>query len=90
MTALGDFNRLLKGKLEGTGIVVHALYRREKRGLAGKEYYLTGMFEIGDARKYFDVKMEKDALPSDKEAELLADDIAAQLRALNKPVILMN
>lgn len=90
MPDLGDFNDMLKKQLGGSGIVVHALYRRVKMGLAGKEYYLTGMFERGDMRKYFDVKLSKDRLPDEKECELLALDVANQLKSTFKPVILMN
>lgn len=90
MPSLGDFNDLLKKKLEGSGIILHALYRRKKIGLAGPEYYLTGMVERGSDRKYFDTKLEKDDLPEAKECELLAEDVATQLKSTYKPVILMN
>lgn len=90
MTSTGDFYDLLRRKLEGTGIVVHALYRRVKPGLVGKEYFLTGLVERDDTRKYFDAKLLSDQLPSGKEAEVFADDIVAQLKAQVRPVILMN
>lgn len=91
MTSTGDFYDLLRRKLEGTEITVHALYRRVKMGLAGKEYYLTGLFEKGDTKKYFDAKMESDQLPTaDWEINALAEHIAGELRKAFKPSILMN
>lgn len=91
MTSLGDFNDLLKRKLDGTGIVVHALYRRVKPGLAGKEYFLTGLIEQGDTKKYFDAKMDTDQLPSvDADVQALAEHVAGELRNAFKTRLLMN
>lgn len=91
MTSTGDFYDLLRRKLEGTDITVHALYRRVKTGLAGKEFYLTGLIEKGDTKKYFDAKMVDDQLPVlDHEVNELAEHVVAAIRGAFKPSILMN